>query len=234
MNLKQCEQIIGYTFKNKALLKTAFTHSTYTNENGGLNNERLEFLGDSVLGLIVSEMLYEKFKDVDEGFLTIKKQALVSKSPLSEAIIKHNLDKFILLGQGGERQFKTNRTNLAENLFEAITAAIYLDGDFECAKRFVFKMLDVKKLILSDGEGAGAIANDYKTKLQHFVQSKHLGDIKYEEVSSEGPPHDRIFTMAVIIDKTVYGVGKGKSHKLAGHEAAKNALKILQGEDNKS
>lgn len=223
-----CEKIIGYSFKNKDLLINAFTHASYSNEHKNLkSNERLEFLGDSLLGFIVSEALYDKSKE-DEGKLTLKKQALVSKKPLSKSVIDAGLNKFLLLGEG--EKSSPSKINLAENLFESIVAAIYLDGGIDNAKKFVFNFLDVNALSIASIEGEKLF--DYKSKLLHIVQKKRLGDVIYTEIAKDGPPHKPIFTMSVSVGGKTLAKGSGSSHKAGEQEAAKAAIDILQSEDS--
>lgn len=227
-NIALCEKIIGYSFKNKDILINAFTHASYSNEHKKLkSNERLEFLGDSLLGFIVSEALYDNSTD-DEGKLTLKKQALVSKKPLSKSVIDAGLNEFLLLGEG--EKSSSQKINLAENLFESIVAAIYLDGGIDNAKKFVFNFLDVNALSTALIEQEKLF--DYKSKLLHIVQKKRLGEVVYSEIAKDGPPHKPIFTMAVSVGNRILAKGRGSSHKAGEQEAAKAAIDILQSEDS--
>ena len=222
-----CESQIGYQFKDKNLLIKAFTHASYTNENASAkDNERLEFLGDSVLGLVVAERLFLTVKEGDEGCLTRLKQRLVSKKPLSKSIIDAGLDKLIIMGKGEQKQFEGGRVSITENLFEAIVGAIYLDGGITPAKEFIFKMLDFDR-VLSQTDDLSNNNSDHKTSLQHFVQKNKLGEIQYKEISVSGPPHNPTFTMAVIINDKVIATEQGQSHKKAEQRAAFKALQIL-------
>lgn len=223
-----CEKQIGYTFKDKQLLINAFTHASFVNEHkNSQSNERMEFLGDSILGFVVAEELYRRFPNEDEGALTLKKQALVSKKPLSAAIIKVGLNKFLQLGEG-ERLSKS-KINLSENLFESIVAAIYLDGGLASAKNFIFSLLSVDSClnVVTKEE----VLTDYKSQLLHFVQQNKLGEIEYFEVSKSGPPHKPIFTMAVKVNGKTIATAEGSSHKDGEKSAAKIALSILQSEE---
>lgn len=223
-----CEKIIGYSFENKDILINAFTHASYSNEHKNLkSNERLEFLGDSLLGFIVSEALYDKSKE-DEGKLTLKKQALVSKKPLSKSVIEAGLNKFLLLGEG--EKASSQKINLAENLFESIVAAIYLDGGIDNAKKFVFNFLDVNALSSARIEEEKLF--DYKSKLLHIAQKRRLGEVVYTEIEKDGPPHKPIFTMSVRVGNRTLAKGSGSSHKAGEQEAAKAAIDILQSEDS--
>lgn len=225
-----CEKLLGYTFNDKSLLINAFTHASYVNEHKGVkSNERLEFLGDSILGYVISEALYEKFPNDDAGLLTLKKQALVSKKPLSKAINDAKLNTFLILGEGEKSE--VGKLSLSENLFEAIVAVIYLDGGIDNAKRFIFSHLDV--LSVCDIPSKSADLIDYKSKLLYLVQDKKFGDLEYCEIEKSGPQHKPIFTMGVKINGKLIATASGTSHKEGEKAAAKIALSILQSEDFK-
>lgn len=219
-----CEQKIGYTFKDKSLLLAAFTHSSYSNEHKGeTNNERLEFFGDSLLGFIVAEYFFSTSKS-DEGVLTAKRQNVVSTLPLSSAIELCALEDFLRLGKGEKAQFKQNRqASVCEALFEAIVAAIYLDGGIEPAKKFVFD-----KLFSHYGEIS--LLTDYKSELQNYVQKNKLGEISYEVVKKEGVDHAPTFTVRVLVGN-VEAYGKGAKKSAAEKLAAKSALEIIMKEE---
>lgn len=226
-DVNACEKLLGYSFKDKKLLIKAFTHSSYTNEHKDFaSNERLEFLGDSVLGYVIAECLYKDYPQDDEGSLTLKKQALVSKHPLSKAVIAAGLDRFLILGEGEQRE--KNRTNISENLFESLVAAIYLDGGIKNAEKFILKHLDP---LSADITKKSVDLVDYKSQLLHIVQQKRLGNIEYDELSKSGPPHLPLFEMAVKVGGKTLATGKGRSHKEAEKSAAKTAITILQSED---
>lgn len=227
---KECERLIGYTFKDKDLLVNAFTHSSFTNEHKEyISNERLEFLGDSILGFVVTDRLYKLFPTADEGDLTVKKQSLVSKRPLSRAILNLGLQKFLLTNDSDYEGH--NKINLAENLFEAIVAAIYLDGGLAPAAKFIFSLLDPKSTKQITRSNEKTI--DYKSQLLHLAQTKRLGKIEYFQISSEGPPHKPTFVMGIKINGKLIATGKGPSHKEGEKIAAKQAINILQSEDFK-
>lgn len=227
-DVSSCEKLIGYTFKNKQILINAFTHASFVNEHkNSKSNERMEFLGDSILGFVVAEELYHRFPNEDEGALTLKKQALVSKKPLSAAIIKAGLNKFLQLGEG-ERLGK-GKINLSENLFESIVAAIYLDGGLAPTKNFIFSLLSVDSCL--NVESKEEVLTDYKSQLLHFIQQNKLGEIEYFEVSKSGPQHKPTFTMAVKVNGKTIATAEGSSHKDGEKSAAKIALSILQSEE---
>lgn len=225
-DVKKCEKIIGYVFNDKSLIINAFTHSSYTNEHKNYpSNERMEFLGDSILGYVVAEKLYYDFPDKDEGFLTLKKQSLVSKTPLSKAIVKTGLDKYLILGEGEQKSAK--KQNLCENLFESVVAAIYLDGGIDFARKFILSTLDFN----NENFDFDCVDDDYKSKLLHMVQQRRLGEIEYFEVSKSGPAHAPEFVMGVKIEGKILATATASSHKKGEKLAAKAAIDILQSED---
>lgn len=237
--MHDCEEKIGYSFKDKELLRECFTHSSYSNEHGnGKNNERLEFFGDSILGFLAAEYLTQKFPTADEGELTAYKQQLVSKKPLAAAIVKGGLDEYILYGEG-ERKNVLNHEAARENLFEAIVAGIYIDGGIENAKKFVKKFLFSKTRLNSNPAAKEEKkveppkVTDYKSLLQIFVQKRKIGDIAYKEKSVSGPAHSPTFVIEVSIGGKVMGSGKGKTKSEASKAAAEVALKKLTASEKK-
>lgn len=221
----KCQEALNYNFKNQKLLIQCFTHSSYSNEHKSCeNNELLEFFGDSILGYIVTEYLFNERKDSDEGSLTRLKQEIVSKKPLSEACIKHGFHKFLLLGSGERSLFKKNAVNLSENLFEAIVAGIYIDGGIDSARIFV------KKFLLS---GISDESADYKSKFQEYVQKNRLGAIVYDLVDSFGPPHDPTFIMKVSLNGKILAEAEGSSKKRAEQKCAQSALSELTANQRK-
>lgn len=219
------QKTIGYEFTNKGLLKTAFTHSSYANEHKNtLSNERLEFLGDSLLGFIAAEYFFLRSGE-DEGKLTVKKKNLVSSLPLSTCVLKEGYEKFLLLGKGEEAQFALGKKSASENLFEAITGAIYLDGGIENAKKFVYdKLLSHIDDFLS--------ARDYKSELQNYVQAnKSLGKIEYKIIDKSGPDHKPTFVSAVYVGDEKIATGQGGKISDAEKQAARYALEYLKKEE---
>ena len=214
------ERKIGYVFNNPELLRQCFTHSSYAHEHKGeKDNERLEYLGDSVLGLIIAEYLYKSRHD-DEGEMTFDKQKIVSTKPLATATKKLGLEKFLLIGGDDGR---TVSDKVCENLFESVVGGIYLDGGYEHAKTFV-----LNNLIPAFEESERLTAVDYKSELNEYVQKYKLGVIKYNLISKEGYDHDPSFKVAVSIDGNEYATGVGGSKKLAEQSAAKYALQKLK------
>lgn len=225
--MQECEDKIGYKFRDKELLRLCFTHSSYSHENGGgKDNERLEFFGDSVLGFVTAEYLMAKYPGDDEGRLTEYKQKLVSRKPLAEAIEKAGLGEHILFGEGESRNGEEHHEAARENLFEAIVAGIYYDGGLEQAKKFIYDKLF--SLHESDPRGnspkKGGAPDDPKSRLQEYVQKKKLGELSYREISRSGPDHEPVFVIAAELGGKRIGEGKGKSKSEASRQAAENAL----------
>ena len=220
-NLNEIEKIIGYAFKDKTLLERAFIHSSYANERGVESYERLEFLGDGVLGLIVAEKLYGT--DNDEGDMTEKRARIVSSEPLENATDALGIGGFMMFGAGESRQTHTRRKVYAD-LFEAVTGAIYLDGGYADAKSFVFRALGDR---IDETMKCGDAGNS-KGDLQEYCQAEKLGDVEYELIERGGKPHEPVFSVCVKIGGKKYGEGKGCRIKDAEREAAKNTLEILR------
>lgn len=218
------ESIIGYKYKNKSLLKEALTHSSYGNEGkkNGKNNERLEFLGDSILSIIVAENLFNNYKHLPEGELTKLRASLVCEKSLYKFALKINLGEMLFLGKGEENSGGRNRPSILADAFEAVIASIYLDGGLESAKAFVLgfvpKDIDTKK--------TNALS-DYKTALQEIIQKNKEEKIEYVLVEEIGPDHDKSFIVEVHLNSNVIGKGNGKSKKQAEQFAAKEALELM-------
>ncbi|KRQ86951.1 Ribonuclease 3 [Caloramator mitchellensis] len=221
--LKEFEKIIRVDFDDIKLLDHALTHTSFANEHGlsyNEHNERLEFLGDSILGLVVSEYIFKKFKNREEGKLSRLRASVVCEASLAEIARKIKINHFIRIGRGEEMTGGREKDSLLADATEAVIAAIYLDKGYDRAKDFVLEYLKDK---------IGAIAKkkeyiDYKTKLQEYVQKNLLSAIKYDVVDSWGPDHNKTFSIDVFLDNTKYGNGIGKSKKEAEQIAAKNAL----------
>ena len=217
------EKRIGYTFKNKEYLKTALSHSSYAYETHTESNERLEFLGDSVLSLIVSEKLFlQKGKD-DEGDLSKIRASLVCENGLYELSKKIDLASEIRLGRGEERCGGRNRPSVISDAFEALLAAIFLDSDFYTAKKWLLSLMDDEFSHLPDKKRLG----DYKTALQEHTQKGTKGKVTYEKISEDGPDHQKHFVCAVLVDGKEIARGDGRTKKEAEQCAAKCALEIL-------
>lgn len=220
----QFENIIEYRFNNRDYILEALTHSSYSNENKDYEfNERLEFLGDSVLSIIVSEYLFKEETSLPEGELTKLRANIVCEESLSDAAYEIKLGEHMLLGKGEEATGGRERISILADAFEAVIAAIYLDGGLESARRFVLKYME--NIILDSRKGK--IFRDYKTHLQEILQGKGENNIWYKLVEEKGPDHNKRFVMEVGTNETVLGTGEGKSKKEAEQLAARVALKEL-------
>lgn len=219
------ENKLGYKFKNINLLKNALTHSSYANEvrNGFSSNERLEFLGDSVLSIIVSDYIFNKFPKMPEGELTRLRSSLVCEKALCEFSRELNLGDYLLLGKGEEKGGGRERDSILADAFEAVLAAIYIDGGMEPAKKHVmnFVLREIKHHSSED------TFKDYKTNLQEIIQQNPEESISYILTDESGPDHDKSFTVEVRMNSNVIGVGSGKSKKQAEQMAAKEALRLM-------
>lgn len=221
--MNQLEQRLGYNFKNAALLERALTHKSFANElkSPSEHNEKLEFLGDAVLDLVVGEFLYEKFPGDTEGGLSKKRASIVNEEVLSELAISMELNKYMQLGKGETLTGGALKPRLVASSFEAIVGALFLDGGFEVTKEFIrreFAALTEKVCGTEDFE------KDYKTRLQEIVQKALKETPKYEVLAEEGPPHDREFLVCVKVKEDVWAQGRGRSKKNAEQSAAKIAL----------
>ena len=209
----------GYTFKNEALLKTALSHSSYANEHKTESNERLEFLGDSVLSIIVSEYLFSRFPDVDEGELTKMRASLVCEKSLADFAEKIGLPDMLLLGKGEMAMGGNKRPSIVSDAFEAVLAAIYLDGGMKAAKSFVLRFIQKHQM--------NGSFKDYKTALQEVIQKNPEEQLSYKLINESGPEHDKQFTVEVHLNSNVIGTGVGHSKKNAEQMAAKEALLLM-------
>lgn len=221
-DLKSFQQKIDYNFKNEELLLTALTHSSYANECGGAFNERLEFLGDSVLGFISAEFFFSDRKSVPEGELTKLRAATVCEKSLFGFAKEIDLGSFIRLGKGEMNTGGRERPSILSDAFEAVIAAIYLDGGMEEAKKFVLRFL--KEAQAHKNESA---FKDYKTVLQEIIQRNPEERLEYVLVGESGPAHDKIFEVEIHLNSNCIGKGSGHSKKLAEQAAAGEALKLM-------
>ncbi len=222
MNMSEFEKVIGYEFNNKSLLETALTHSSYANERqtGRDCNERLEFLGDSVLGVITADYFYHNLAHLPEGEMTKKRAACVCEKSLHGFAKQINLGKYLLLGRGEDNTGGRHRASILADAFEAVIGAIYLDGGLENVRKFVLgfiKEAAAKQLSL----------RDYKTELQEIIQKNPDEHLSYVLVGESGPDHDKRFEVEVMLNSNVVGYGMGKSKKLAEQQAAKQALELM-------
>ena len=223
--IKDLETAIGYRFKNISLLQNALTHSSYANErwhNSLKSNERLEFLGDSILGMVVAEYLYKNFPDRPEGELTRMRADMVCEQTLAAVAARIELGQHLMLGNGEEQGGGRTRASILADAVESVIAASFLDGGMEAARRIIEKFIlvevPVKKLHNAD----------YKTALQELVQKKKNQTLSYTLVGESGPDHDKSFDVEVSLNGQVIGVGSGSSKKRAEQMAAKAALESMQ------
>ncbi len=222
-SLEKLQEISGVAFRNPALLQQALLHSSFCHENPALavaSNERLEFLGDAILGLIIAEKLYRNSPTLTEGEMTRLRSVLVRRETLARVARKMNLGEYQALGKGEEVGGGRDKPANLAAAFEAVIAAVYLDRGLAIAREFVLKWL---------GEELGEVVQrggeiNYKSQLQEVVQSRQQLIPSYRVVDAVGPDHDRRFTVEVVVGDTVLGRGSGKSKKAAEMEAARQAL----------
>jgi len=221
MELKDFEQKIGIMFKNEELLKTALTHRSYLNENKNIteNNERLEFLGDAVLEVVVTEHLFNNLPN-PEGDLTNLRSALVKTETISNVSKELGVEKYLLLSKGESHSFGRSRQLILANAFEAIVGAIYLDQGLEAARRFITDNL----IVYLDKILEEKLYIDSKSEFQELAQEKDGITPHYEVISAEGPDHNKKFTVGVFIGEKKWGVGEGASKQAAQQSAAAKAL----------
>lgn len=222
--IKDLETAIGYRFKNISLLQNALTHSSYANErwhDSLKSNERLEFLGDSILGMVVAEYLYRNFPDRPEGELTRMRADMVCETSLAVVANKLALGSHLLLGHGEEQGGGRTRPSILADAVESVIAAAFLDGGFEAAERIInqFILVEVPVTRLHN--------RDYKTALQELVQQKKNQVLSYTLVGESGPDHDKSFRVEVSLNGTVVGSGNGRSKKRAEQDAARAAIENL-------
>ncbi len=227
MDLSSLEKKIGADFKNKNLLKESLTHRSYLNENPGWkisHNERLEFLGDAVLELIVTGKLFAKFPDYPEGQLTSLRASLVNSQTIAIVAKSLDLENYILLSRGESKDTGKAREVILSNTMEAVIGAVYLDGGYDTAKKMVEKFVIAPHLdeIIKNG-----LYKDPKSQLQEIVQEKFKVTPVYQIISEEGPDHQKIFKMGVYLGKKLLTEGEGYSKQDAEIEAAKNGLKVI-------
>ena len=225
IDTQQFEEIIGYQFKNKQLLHEALSHSSYANERKKVrrSNERLEFLGDSVLSIIVSRYLFEHFDHLPEGELTKIRASLVCEKSLFVFAQKIRLGEALLLGKGEENTGGRERPSIVADAFEAVIAAVFLDGGLETATEYVLGFLpkDLDKTKRAES------FSDYKTVLQEIIQQNPEEKVEYILVEQTGPDHNKAFVVNVCLNSNVIGSGTGKSKKEAEQMAAKEALTLM-------
>lgn len=222
--MTEAERKIGYEFKNRALLEEALTHSSYANEKKIRSNERLEFLGDSVLSIIISDYIFRKKDGVNEGDLTKYRAILVCEQSLAEVAKKISLGSLIKLGHGEEMTGGRKRASIVSDAFEAVLASIYLDGGMDAARPWLLNLMtdSIEETL------KGMHYEDYKTMLQELVQKGETGKVTYSLVSESGLDHNKVFEMEVMVDGIPQARGKGQSKKEAERRAARIAYDKLK------
>ncbi len=223
MSIDNFQKDIGYFFKNPELLKTAFTHTSYANENNTKSYERLEFLGDAIVDFLVGEYLFLNYPSMDEGMMSRVRANLVCEKALSELGRKIGIEKYMLLGHGAELAGERNRPSIISDMFEALIAAMYLDTGIDNTRDY---LLATYGDMLSEAAGSGQVI-DYKTKLQEKLQKNGPCNISYEIISADGPVHHCLFEMQVVANGKVLGKGSAYSKKEAQQKAAEDALSKL-------
>ena len=223
MNLAKLEKSIGYEFKNKELLKTALTHTSYAYENNVASNEKFEFLGDSILEFVSSKYLFNNYKNLKEGEMTKVRATVVCEESLHKVALKHNFSDFLYLGKSES----SNKANLSKAILadsvEALIAAIYLDSNLDNAEKFIVNNLEDPIKLASKNVGI----KDYKTVLQERLQVHGNVEIKYTILKESGPDHNKVFESKVECDGKLLGKGTGKTKKASEMAAAKDALNNL-------
>ncbi len=220
--LKKLEENIGYTFKDKNLLKKALTHTSYANEHDLQSNEKLEFLGDSILEFVSSDYMYKKYTTLKEGEMTKVRATVVCEESLYKIAITHNFSDFLYLGKSEIMTGGNKRPAILADSVEAVIAALYIDGGLEIAKRFIIDNLKDEIEIATKNVGR----KDYKTVLQEELQKNGEVNIEYKIINESGPDHDKRFEAQVLLNGKSLATGKGKSKKEAEMQAAKKALEI--------
>ena len=223
--IKDLENAIGYRFRNITLLQNALAHSSYANErwhDSLMSNERLEFLGDSILGMVVAEFLYRNYPNRPEGELTRMRADMVCETSLAQVADQIGLGQHLLLGHGEEQGGGRNRASILADAVESVIAACFLDGGMEPARAFIarFVLCNVPEKKLHNA--------DYKTALQELVQQKKNQVISYVLTGQTGPDHDKHFTVQVLLNGACIGSGEGTSKKRAEQDAARNALEAME------
>ena len=224
MNLEVLEKSIGYTFKNKELLKNALTHTSYAFENHISSNEKLEFLGDSILEFISSKYIYNNFPKLKEGEMTKVRADIVCEKSLYEIAKRHNFSDFLYLGRSELACHQEVRQAIMADSVEALIAAIYFDSNLEEAEKFIIENLKDSAKIASEHVGQ----KDYKTVLQEILQKHGEVKIEYNIIKEQGPDHDKLFTAEVKYNNIYLETGEGKTKKAAEMEAARKAIEKLK------
>ena len=223
MRLEKLEESIGYRFKNKLILKNALTHTSYANENNVQSNEKLEFLGDSILEFISSKYIYSKYPNLKEGEMTKVRADVVCEKSLYKVALKHNFSDFLYIGKSEIINDGNKRPSILADSVEAVIAAIYFDSGLEQAEKFIVENLKDYIEIATKHVGM----KDHKTVLQERLQIHGDVNIKYEIIKESGPDHNKLFVAEVSCNNKKLAIGEGKTKKAAEMEAAKKALENM-------
>lgn len=221
--MQELQTKLNYEFKDPSLIRTALTHSSYANEHRCQSNERLEFLGDSILGMVVAAYLYRLYPDMPEGKMTRLRAELVCEQSLHRVASRLGFGENLCLGKGEELSGGRERASILADCVEAVIAALYLDGGFDTARAFIMEHI-LSKLEQPDF----AYGSDYKTELQELVQQKPNQSLNYAMVAESGPDHKKTFTAEVRLNGAVLGTGEGRTKKEAEQNAACVALRALR------
>ena len=232
-DIDACESKIGYSFKDKMLLRKCFTHASYAYEHGEQDNELLEFFGDAIIQMVVTEYLY-KHANGDEGLLTKTRAELVSREPLLRSVKKLGLDQFVLLGRGQEKNVNKDE-KLFSSIYEALVAGIYVDGGMNSAKKFILNTIisDFENKNNRKGKTQSKTKSDSKNQLQEYVQKNKMGSIAYQMLWKKGPDHKPTFRVAMTLNGARISEGEGQSKKIAEMVAAESALKKIKKQGGK-
>jgi ribonuclease-3 len=225
--LRELEERLGYRFGEIGLLENALTHRSFVNENSAFpfkDNERLEFLGDAVLELTITDMLMREFPDYAEGQLSKLRASVVNEQPLAELARRFRLGEFLLLGRGEETSGGRMKPSLLANAFESIIAAMFLDGGFDRTAAFIRRFFAP---LIEEG-GSTPVYRDYKTAVQEVCQLRFRDVPRYALISETGPDHDKLFKTSLFIGERIIATGTGRNKKEAEQQAAKTALEALQ------
>lgn len=227
MNVQQFEQQLQYTFRDQSLLVQALTHPSYLHEVGGSDGgdyQRLEFLGDAVLGLLLAEMLYTRYPDWDEGALSQLRSRLAGQDLLADRAKWLGIGGFILLGRGEEQSAGREKDSILADVLEALIAALYRDGGLHAARALVVRMFEE----LAAAPESLVLGRDSKSELQEYLSARGYPAPEYRLMEESGPPHDRTFVFQIMVGDKIAGVGQGKSKKIAQQAAAAEALDKFQ------
>lgn len=230
VGLDALQKALGVTFRDPSLLEQALVHRSYLNENPEFplpSNERLEFLGDSLLGFVIAEELYRRFPHLSEGEMTRLRSVLVRMETLAHLAISLELGAYLYLGWGEEASGGRERPSNLARMLEAVIGAILMDRGFDVAKEFVLRIFEGEMLTAIENK----LTTDYKSRLQEVVQARHHVTPTYITAREEGPDHDKEFTVEVMVGRRVVGRGRGKSKRMAEMEAARIALEEFFGEE---